>query len=356
MFMNTKCLYRLANDQWVHYFSNGKTTVLRHFNEGSDGIEGTYRDQEKLTEKLKTAEKISLADADELIAPKDGQLKPSELSIDEANWEQWRRVFEFLGGVELPLKPIAQESTPVALKKKVSRNIEQEQKLKEEFERWSDFFKNARPDIGNVERVIEAWKKQPHIDWLDREWKGEWGYRKNSLPGAEEKGEKRIEGKLLGKTGTLKLLRLVRNESEHPILTAYHNLPLSNMRRGQVISDALGVVLAEGRVRPLLIEVKVEANNPWYALVECLQQVRLARAGGERICTHLGEHIGSVKKGAWGIVVASDRKYFTGDRKVLDACKDLLAKLKEKTEARVGFAFLDERDDSKLIWIAGNWD
>jgi hypothetical protein len=58
-------------------------------------------------------------------------------------------------------------------------------------------------------------------------------------------------------------------------------MPLASRRKGQVIADAFGVLKAKNNVRPIIIEVKVTANNPWFALIKNLQQIRLARA-----CAH----------------------------------------------------------------------
>jgi hypothetical protein len=44
----------------------------------------------------------------------------------------------------------------------------------------------------------------------------------------------------------------------------YQNMPLANQRKGQVIGDAFGVLKTDKSVRPLFIEVKVTANNPWF--------------------------------------------------------------------------------------------
>jgi hypothetical protein len=103
--MNTKCLYRLVNGQWVHRSSKAQKTILRHFNEGSDGIEGTYDNPEALDKRLKGAQEVGMAEADARIVSIDADLKPSELTIKERNWEKWRRVFELLGDIELSAQP-----------------------------------------------------------------------------------------------------------------------------------------------------------------------------------------------------------------------------------------------------------
>lgn len=146
------------------------------------------------------------------------------------------------------------------------------------FEEWSTAFKKARDANGDVKKVINAFGKRIPGNWKYRKWKGEVGYRKSG----RVVSEKQIEHDLLGAAGTSRMLRLVergRNHREYPIIAIYHALPLANPGPGQVIADALGVVMdSNGHLHPLLIEVKVTDSNPWFALVECLQQVKMARA------------------------------------------------------------------------------
>jgi hypothetical protein len=358
--MNKKCLYRLNNGQWVHRSSANGKTILRHFNNDPDELFDDLVDKVRLAERLEDPTEVSLPRARDLIAATGNHLDPTKLRIDK-HPAAWGQVLELLAKIECPPKSNAPERGPTRGKEQ-SNNAQQKQKAKQVFKNWSESFRSLRTQVGNVNGVVNVWNKRLPQDCLDRRWDGLWGFRTNSLEGAENAGEKEIERRLLGKAGTLKQLCLVRSESddpaepEQPLLTAYHRFPLSNKKQGQVISDVLGVVLAGGRMRPILIEVKVKANDPWYALVECLQQVKLSRLSGERICQHLKRRIDSVQKGAWGIVVARDRTYFTKDPAVLEDCKKLLLALKEGTNARICFAVLDELDDSKLVCIAGNWD
>jgi hypothetical protein len=148
-------------------------------------------------------------------------------------------------------------------------------------------------------------------------------------------------------------------ERRYPILSAYHNFPLTNKRDGQVIADALGVVWAGERVRPLLMEVKVADQNPWYAAVECLKQMRLARQAERHICKHINGLISDVERGAWGLVIAPEAYFKNG---TMPNCKKLMKALQEKTNARIGFASAknDPKEagrlpSARLRWVAGNW-
>src|SRR6266436_3902903 len=171
------------------------------------------------------------------------------------------------------------------------------------FREWSRAWTDARKQLWDNKLILDLWSANIPGDWRRKDWQGCWGYRKISKKGAEQKGEKGTERELLGERGTLRLLRLKRNEHEYAIISAYHNFPLTKIKSGQVVSDVLGIVLADG-LRPLLVEVKVNANDPWYALVECLKQVRLARADDSRICKHLNKVVTKVEEGVWGLVVA----------------------------------------------------
>ncbi len=230
----------------------------------------------------------------------------------------------------------------------------------ETFQQWSDAWTDARSDQGNVPRILELWAATIPTGWKRKGWEGAWGYRKISKTGAEDKGEKGIEKCLLGDPHTTRLLSLATPEGDYPVLSAYNNFPLANMKRGQVISDVLGVVLAGGRVRPLLMEVKVAANDPWYATVECLKQIKLARNDDVHICKHLRTLISGVEEGAWGLVVAP--KAFYNGRKLVAQCESLMKALRSgrKTYARIGLAVAPLYSEGKLKqpqleWLTGNW-
>jgi len=238
-----------------------------------------------------------------------------------------------------------------------------------EFQTWSDLFKKARKrkDFCNVDEAIAAilklWHTPVPTNSSRTSWRGKSGYRKNSKPSGVGKGEKNVEQRLLGPCGEIKELSLQKGAKQIQIVSIYHNFPFANQKSGQVISDCAGRICVGGRHRPLLMEVKVNANDPWFALVECLQQVRLARvpAGAQCISDMLSERTPKavceeeVKEGAWGLVVTDSCSYFTKYPELQEDCKKLLQSLKKETDARIGFAYLIEGNGLKLQWFDGNW-
>jgi hypothetical protein len=219
------------------------------------------------------------------------------------------------------------------------------------YQEWSEAFTAACKAVGEVEQVCDLWHANVPGDWKERSWKRPFGYGKHSKPGAENSGEKAVERKLLGDSGKLKDVKLHRDGGEYQLTMAYHNFPLTSQRKGQVVADILAVASASRRQRPLLVEVKTTDHYPWYALVECLKQVRLARLSKDRICKMLNRHIDPVDLGAWGLIVAPP-PYF---RKEMAACDKLFDELKRSTYARIAFSKITDKD-SELFWVAGNWE
>jgi len=135
----------------------------------------------------------------------------------------------------------------------------------------------------------------------------------------------------------------------------YHNMPLANQRGGQVIADAFGVLKIDKCTRPLMIEVKVTANDPWFALVENLQQIRLARACARKIQEFvLKSSKERVARGVWGLILAPE-SYYTKHAASLEKCRILLDALKQSSRARVAFGHSDYLADDQIKIIAHNW-
>jgi len=127
------------------------------------------------------------------------------------------------------------------------------------------------------------------------------------------------------------------------------------MRSGQVIADAFGVLKIGKSIRPLFIEVKVTANDPWFALVENLQQIRLARACAHKIQDFVhtkSEH--RVERGVWGLILAS-KTYYEKHVGKLNGCNPMLEVLKRTTRARVAFGISDYLATGQIRIIAHNW-
>ena len=189
--------------------------------------------------------------------------------------------------------------------------------------------------------------------WEREVWEGELGYRKRSA----DKGEQCTEKELFirGTKGFELFFSRPQPNAVCRVEAIYHNMPLANQRKGQVLADAFGVLGIAKSVRPIFIEVKATANNPWFALVENLQQIRLARACAKRIQAFVNNRTNHlVEKGVWGLILAP-KDYYKKHADNLALCQPLLAALKQKTYARVAFGTSDLLKDGKIEIVASNW-
>ncbi len=189
--------------------------------------------------------------------------------------------------------------------------------------------------------------------WEREVWKGKLGYRKLS----DSRGEQLIESQLLAdKSEPFKLVCSDRElNAEYRVRAIYHNMPLANQRSGQVIADAFGILETDTTARPLFIEVKTTANDPWFALVENLQQIRLGRACAHKIQSfaELSSKL-RVERGVWGLILAPTN-YYEKHSGSLAKCASLLAILKQNTRARVAFGISESLVDRQVRLIAHNW-
>lgn len=222
------------------------------------------------------------------------------------------------------------------------------------FTEWSGRWKGERKNV-QVEIILDLWQAPLPRQWERAVWEGRLGYRKRS----DQRGEQKIERLLFdNRSGGLRLSfkgRETQQDQECRIEAIYHNMPLANQQPGQVLADAFGVLTMPDIQRPLLIEVKVDAQNPWFALVENLQQVRLARACAQKIKDWVHERTGrQVERGIWGLVLAPSN-YFRKHAKSLADAKELLNELKRRTQARIAFGISDFLVDGRIEIIESNW-
>lgn len=222
------------------------------------------------------------------------------------------------------------------------------------FAQWSQNFKKARTQVGDNKLVIKLWQEQMQKlgEWRRTNWGREAGFTRNPKGGVT-RGEMKTEQLMLGELGKLKRLQLCRNDQNYQLISVYHAAPSANPRSGQVIADVLGVVQVKKELHPLLVEIKTTDRDPWYALVECLQQVKLARANEKNLVQMLSRWVSPKPKGAWGLVVAP-AGYYNKHKGILTKCEKLLEELK-KTKARVAFAAGDQLENLRLDWVCGNW-
>lgn len=241
---------------------------------------------------------------------------------------------------------------------------------------WSLDFKKHKELLKDgsdlaVESVLGKWRRQPSGVWrrTARSWRGKCGYRKSSNSSVD-RGEQVIERLFLGARDELKPLVLRSNDGSrrYDLRSIYHNFPLASQRSGGVVCDAMGVVVFDSAIHPLMVEVKVKDASPWSALIQCLQQVRLARAGEGPISDFISAVFATrddidktIKpKGSWGLVIAPPEYFSRASDEEMLAIKQLLDALKQqKTEARIAMAHTGEDNElllnRELILVVDNW-
>jgi hypothetical protein len=222
----------------------------------------------------------------------------------------------------------------------------------EQFIAWSAGWKNERKRKGtDPAKILALWQQPTPRGWEREIWKGRLGYRKRT----DDKGERCIEKELFDGRPKVLIFPDEETNSEYRVESIYHNMPLANQRGGQVIADALCVLKIDKCARPLLIEVKDEANDPWFALVENLQQIRLARACAHKIQEFLHENWKHpVQRGVWGLILAPE-SYYKRHSACLTKCRALLDALRTSSRARVAFGHSDLLADDKIKIVAHNW-
>jgi len=202
---------------------------------------------------------------------------------------------------------------------------------------------------------VIAYYSQPiaESDQAQREgWFHVLGYRKKS----NDRGEQKIERPLLERSP----IEIVREKGRPLSLEVTdQNFPLARQSKGQVLCDALGFIKHGGIYHPVVIEVKITDANPWFAVVENLIQIRLARFNLNNIEQHvikcsLKDKNLQKARGSWGLVLAPS-KYFSKEPIYLEAALKLIQELKSRTQARIILAATDELKEGRLKWIKGSY-
>ncbi len=220
------------------------------------------------------------------------------------------------------------------------------------FNQWSLEWKAERRK-SDLRQIVRLWQQPIPNGWEREVWNGKLGYRKRS----NNRGEQIIESQLLSdKFEHFQLMFSGREpNAKYRIRAIYHNMPLANQRSGQVIADAFGILETDKSARPLFIEVKATADDPWFALIENLQQIRLARACARNIKSfaQLNSKV-RVEPGVWGLIIAP-QKYYAKYFRSLEKSRSLLTSLRQSTRARVAFGVSEFLADGKISVIAHNW-
>jgi hypothetical protein len=220
--------------------------------------------------------------------------------------------------------------------------------MNETYVQWSEKFKELKtesesPGKSDIRRVIKFYKNAPPpTDSLRDDWKHDLGFRKSVADGMD-RGEQKIERLLLGEKGTEKTIHIKHKSRTFEVRVTEQNFPYACSSKGQVISDAFGYYKKGAVYHPVAIEVKVTDGRPWFAVVENLIQIRMARSNLEKIEQHgrtlLGNAIPADKvRGTWGLIVAPKEYYAKPSYK--RAC-ELMDQLKEDTQVRILLATID---------------
>jgi hypothetical protein len=105
----------------------------------------------------------------------------------------------------------------------------------------------------------------------------------------------------------------------------------------------------------LFIEVKTTANDPWFALIENLQQIRLARACARktRVFAELNSKL-RVEARVWGLIVVPEN-YYKKHSSSFAKCCSLLTDLKQSTRAREAFGISESLANGQISLVAHDW-
>jgi hypothetical protein len=228
------------------------------------------------------------------------------------------------------------------------------------YHEWVDSFKRlkdfAPPAETAIKQVLAHYSQAiGEIDHAERTgWFHALGYRKKSKDGLD-RGEQEIE-RLLFKRSHVEIVR----ERRRPLslIVTDHNFPLARQSKGQVLCDALGFIDHRSAYHPVAIEVKTTNGDPWFAVVENLIQIRLARSN-HNIEQYAIKHCLANRniqkaRGAWGLVLAPS-KYFSQNRPHLETALKLIQELKSKTQARIILASTDDLKEGRSRWIEGSY-
>ena len=219
------------------------------------------------------------------------------------------------------------------------------------FEHWSKEWEQARAEPDNDELVLRLWNETPPKACQRDKWEPDFNYRHTHLKSGGPRGEQEVEQELFHRH----LFQLVgRDGKARSFVPFYHKMYLANRAPGQRIADLAGLMLDATRLHLIMVEVKKDANDCWYALVENLQQVKMARANRRNMTTFFGSNGRDIGTGGvWGMVLAP-RAYFSKYPARLKASLRLMRQLK-KSHARIAFAADDALTKNRISIIHSNW-
>jgi len=232
------------------------------------------------------------------------------------------------------------------------------------FADWSRGWKELRREPADLrqvcKQVLDMWRERVPEECFRKSWHEIFGYRHNHKRG-EGRGEQKIEGVFLGEKGeSSKEHRLVKNSRLDPIIVkgVAHKMALATRRRGQVITDCLGILYLRAERHPLAVEVKIGANDLWFAVVENLQQVKMHRSNVSNVKEYFNDRdIPALRdlKGAWGMVLAPT-DYFQRKVDLWRKSLSLIDYLARTTDARIMLVSSDNIiSNGELRHVGGHW-
>jgi hypothetical protein len=197
--------------------------------------------------------------------------------------------------------------------------------IKEWDQKWKDIQKDTNGRHTSRE-ILDHWKAEIPQNaclregWPDKNGKPRielLGYRKISKQGHETAGEKRLELKLLGESGKIKIHYIEKGNESLRLQVCFHNMGLGTARNcSQKIIDCFGVITVGAENFPTAIEVKTNNEGPWYAVIENLVQVQMLQQNLANLQKYFGAPPLSfgILSHAWGVVLAP-KNYFISKEK-----------------------------------------
>lgn len=224
------------------------------------------------------------------------------------------------------------------------------------YHEWAEGFKSLKafmpPAEKAIKQVIEYYMQSiTKSEQAQREvWSHALGFRKKSKDRLD-RGEQKVERLLF----EMSPIEIRRKGGSLYLKVTDQNFPMAKQAKGQVLCDAIGFIEHRRKYHPVAIEVKTNDQNPWFAVVENLIQIRLARFNLNNIEQHALKRslaFDNLQKarGTWGLVVAPS-KYFDHNHTIREATLKLIQELKNTTEARIMLASTDDLHEGRLKWI-----
>ena len=207
----------------------------------------------------------------------------------------------------------------------------------------------AREEKGNISFVIKLIQKR---DFNIRGKRGK-PYIFN-IDGTQRRqtarGEGKIEATLLSPYQSNKSVEVVKNGKVIKKIDFVSNaVVLGSRRKGNVIADLIGI---DEKGSPVAGEVKINHKNPWYAVVEGIEQVALMRADRKNLLESLQEktHRKIRGVGSWGIVIAPEKYWKKPECQLADK---LIKELRKKTKIRICCVSYDSKKPKRLEVVCG---